>query len=116
MFQIYSSSPQIASFGEVSTIEIARESVELYQEIGNCSVGSIVVNVNTNPLVVATFCGECWSYCHDNLELYYKFVVKEKATKKIPFNTHFQRSLNFYNRVRTSLRVRYNRYVAKIQK
>lgn len=116
MFQIYSSSPQTASFGEVATIEVARESVELYQEMGNCRRGSIVVNVNTNPLVVATFCDEFWYYCHENLELYYKHVAKEKTAKKIPFNSHFQRSLNFYNRIRTSLRVRYNRYVARVQK
>ncbi len=80
MFNICSDSPQNASFGEVSTIEIARESVECYQDIGMCHRGSIIVNINTNPVVVATFCDKHWCYNHDNLVLYYDHNIKKKTS------------------------------------
>lgn len=116
MFNIFSDSPQVASFGCVSTIEMARESVECYQEMNMCREGSVIVSINTNPIVVATFCGEYWEYNHDNLHLYYDYIANKEKRKKISLNTIFQRSLRFINRLRTSYRVRYNNYVNKIQR
>lgn len=108
MYKIYSHSPQYANFGECESLKIAMDSVEHYQESCQCLSGRIVVSIDTNPIVVARFNNNNWSFDRDNMALYEQFLEKER-TKKIQINSYFQRYMNFYHRVRTSLRIRLNR-------